>query len=485
MATYDLSVFKKGESTKRDGKKPVLASSQATELGKRKITVPKKKGSGTRQITIDQWQKEQLQKYLPKESTRDPAVIARYQKLYDQALKSKNPKLIELRRQALKRIKSGRPLKKGEPEVFTGSSIEDVRSRLEKKLAKLKKKRGYRAGNKEVMDLRKSLRGLDKRYKSAVESGLDAATEAEIMGDEKSPWEELWGYSDAAHRKHLLGDPFVTKPRPERKVDQAKVKKAPPQSGTVIGSYPAATSIVGRTISRPEPKVVKRKVDRKKPVVVPSSQAVSREEGAGARYIREQKEAKAEAKARKAGEEGHFKRLLKERDAARVSTSAPARVSAPAIDTPMSKDDSLSGLEQFWKDVKDLPKYLGTDLLPESHREDVVKGFKKFGKDITDLPSNLAKDFLPEQIKGSKKEGYMQDLEDMGPGKRKYKWGDLEFTLDTTEKEMTKGRPKESYKKGGRIKKSVKKTKARKPPAKTKSRKRAALRGHRAELRGG
>ena len=38
-----------------------------------------------------------------------------------------------------------------------------------------------------------------------------------------------------------------------------------------------------------------------------------------------------------------------------------------------------------------------------------------------------------------------------------------------------------NYKKGGRIKKSVKKIKARK----AKPRKRAALRGHRAELRGG
>ena len=121
-----------------------------------------------------------------------------------------------------------------------------------------------------------------------------------------------------------------------------------------------------------------------------------------------------------------------------------------------------------------------TPEVPESR-----SGLAQFWKDIKDLPSNLAKDFLPKQIKGSKEEGYTQEREDMGPGKRKYKWGDLEFTLDTTEKEMTKGRPKESYKKGGRIKKSVKKTKARKPPAKTKSRKRAALRGHRAELRGG
>ena len=105
--------------------------------------------------------------------------------------------------------------------------------------------------------------------------------------------------------------------------------------------------------------------------------------------------------------------------------------------------ESRSGLAQFWKDIKDIPKYFGTDL-------------------------------LPEQIKGSEKEGYMQDRKDMGPGLRKYKWdapffGEVEFDLDSRDL------PK---KKGGRIKKGVKKTK-------TKARKRAALRGHRAELRGG
>ena len=98
-------------------------------------------------------------------------------------------------------------------------------------------------------------------------------------------------------------------------------------------------------------------------------------------------------------------------------------------------------MEQFWEDVKKLPKYLGTDL-------------------------------LPERVSGT---------EGMGPGKRKYKWdapfvGEVEFELDTTEKAMTEGR-----KKGGRIKKGVKKTKTRKP----KVRRRAALRGHRAERRGG
>lgn len=424
MGTYSLSSFNKGKSTK-DGKKTDSTSSQKTELGKRKITVPKKKGSGTRSITIDQWQTEQLKKYLPKTSTRHPAVVARYQRLYDQALESKNPELIELRRKGLQRIKSGRPPKKGEPEVFTGRSVEDVRSRLEKKLEKLKKKRGYRAGNKEVMALRNSLKGLDKRYKSAVESGFDAASEADIY--EKSPWEELWGYSDAAHQKHLIEEPSVTKPRPKPKtVRRKKVEKASPQSGTIVGSYPAV----------------------KKPVVVPP-RTVEEKEGPATRYIREKREAKDEAKARKAGEEAHFKRLREQRDAKKT-----ARVSAPALDTPISKDASLSGLEQFWKDIKD-------------------------------LPSNLAEDFLPKQIRGLKEEDYIQDLEDMGPGKRKYKWGDLEFTLDTTEKEMMKGRPKESYKKGGRIKKSVKKTKARKTPAKVKSRKRIALRGHRAELRGG
>ena len=105
------------------------------------------------------------------------------------------------------------------------------------------------------------------------------------------------------------------------------------------------------------------------------------------------------------------------------------------------KAAELSGLEQFWKDVKDLPKYFGTDL-------------------------------LPEQVSGPK---------DMRPGKRGYKWeapfvGEVEFELDTTEKAMTADR-----KKGGRIKKGVKKTKTRKP----KVRRRAALRGHRAERRGG
>ena len=105
------------------------------------------------------------------------------------------------------------------------------------------------------------------------------------------------------------------------------------------------------------------------------------------------------------------------------------------------KAKELSGLEQFWEDVKKLPKYLGTDL-------------------------------LPERVSGT---------EGMGPGKRKYKWdapfvGEVEFELDTTEKAMTEGR-----KKGGRIKKGVKKTKTRKP----KVRRRAALRGHRAERRGG
>ena len=101
------------------------------------------------------------------------------------------------------------------------------------------------------------------------------------------------------------------------------------------------------------------------------------------------------------------------------------------------KAKELSGLEQFWEDVKKLPKYLGTDL-------------------------------LPEQVSGPK---------DMRPGKRGYKWeapfvGEVEFELDTTTADR---------KKGGRIKKGVKKTKTRKP----KVRRRAALRGHRAERRGG
>jgi len=161
-----------------------------------------------------------------------------------------------------------------------------------------------------------------------------------------------------------------------------------------------------------------------------------RKEGAGARYIREQREAKDKAKDRRAGEIEHFKQLKKERVNKKADITTTSKQEVP-------KD--RSGLAQFWKD-------------------------------ITDLPSNLAKDFLPKQIKGSKEEDYTQDLEDMGPGKRKYKWGDMEFTLDTTREEMTKGRPTESHKKGGRIKKGAKKTKARK---------RAALRGHRAELRGG
>jgi len=50
--------------------------------------------------------------------------------------------------------------------------------------------------------------------------------------------------------------------------------------------------------------------------------------------------------------------------------------------------------------------------------------------------------------------------------------------VDTSDKAMDTSYPGDEYKKGGRIKKSVKKTK-------TKARRRAALRGHRAELRGG
>ena len=101
------------------------------------------------------------------------------------------------------------------------------------------------------------------------------------------------------------------------------------------------------------------------------------------------------------------------------------------------KAKELSGLEQFWEDVKKLPKYLGTDL-------------------------------LPEQVSGTP---------GMGPGKRGYKWeapffGEVEFELDSSDLPM-KG--------GGRLKKGAKKTKTRKP----KVRRRAALRGHRAERRGG
>ena len=101
------------------------------------------------------------------------------------------------------------------------------------------------------------------------------------------------------------------------------------------------------------------------------------------------------------------------------------------------KAKELSGIEQFWEDVKKLPKYLGTDL-------------------------------LPEQVSGTP---------GMGPGKRGYKWeapffGEVEFELDSSDLPM-KG--------GGRLKKGAKKTKTRKP----KVRRRAALRGHRAERRGG
>ena len=72
--------------------------------------------------------------------------------------------------------------------------------------------------------------------------------------------------------------------------------------------------------------------------------------------------------------------------------------------------------------------------------------------------------------------------EDRSPGKRTYKtlFGDLEVdsSVDTSY-------PGEEYKKGGRLKKSVKKAKAKPRKAKAKTRKRAALRGYGAELRGG
>jgi colicin import membrane protein len=142
---------------------------------------------------------------------------------------------------------------------------------------------------------------------------------------------------------------------------------------------------------------------------------------------------KAKRKAAAAREAAAKRKAAAAREAAAEAKNGPKKKTKKAAE--------LSGLEQFWKDVKDLPKYLGTDL-------------------------------LPEQVSGT---------EGMGPGKRKYKWdapfvGEVEFELDTTEKAMTEGR-----KKGGRIKKGVKKTKTRKP----KVRRRAALRGHRAERRGG
>jgi len=82
---------------------------------------------------------------------------------------------------------------------------------------------------------------------------------------------------------------------------------------------------------------------------------------------------------------------------------------------------------------------------------------------VKDLPKYFGTDLLPERVSGTP---------GMGPGKRKYKWdapfaGEVEFELDSSDLPM-KG--------GGRLKKGSKKTKARK---------RAALRGHRAELRGG
>ena len=63
--------------------------------------------------------------------------------------------------------------------------------------------------------------------------------------------------------------------------------------------------------------------------------------------------------------------------------------------------------------------------------------------------------------------------------------GGGQIKIDSSDEAMNTSYPGEEYKKGGRLKKSVKKAKAKPRKAKAKTRKRAALRGHGAELRGG
>jgi hypothetical protein len=110
----------------------------------------------------------------------------------------------------------------------------------------------------------------------------------------------------------------------------------------------------------------------------------------------------------------------------------------------------------------------------KDRRAGETKHFKKLQKDKVRRAKGE-----PKEVQGPSE--YVDDPDYMGPGLRKYKldlpfFGGVEFDLDT--RDFAKPSVTSEYKAGGQVKKGVKKTKA-------KARKRAALRGHRAELRGG
>ena len=216
------------------------------------------------------------------------------------------------------------------------------------------------------------------------------------------------------------GAAVEAQPKPLKPTKLAKNGKSKADKDIYVRAAEAGPDVPEKAKTKKRVKVVPR--PKRKPVKA----IAAKRKAAAAKVAAKAAEAKAAAKRKEAAKAAAAKAAAK---------AAAAKRKAAAKNGPKKKTKKaaeLSGLEQFWKDVKDLPKYFGTDLLPER---------------VSGTPG-------------------------MGPGKRKYKWeapfaGEVEFELDSSDLPM-KG--------GGRLKKGSKKTKARK---------RAALRGGRAELRGG
>ena len=329
----------------------------------------------------------------------------------------------------------------------------------------------------------KDQKALDSA-RSAIEAKIRVQKDASNRGDTKVA-KNLQSQINKAisrfnknivkYRKTAAQVPVVPLPRLD----------SPRTNGKGTAKKPLDTSEIGEPIVAPNLKVIKKKSAKVTKEKSPQEFVKSILKGLERPPI-EKKKVDTPASQKQKAKEATFRKNLKDRELAdRERREAAKRSSdrsekfAQKIKERKPKDSGESAVSEYMRVSKERraeekskeDKKAVTPEVPESR-----SGLAQFWKDIKDLPSNLAKDFLPKQIKGSKEEGYTQEREDMGPGKRKYKWGDMEFTLDTTREEMTKGRPTESHKKGGRIKKGAKKTKARK---------RAALRGHRAELRGG
>jgi hypothetical protein len=235
------------------------------------------------------------------------------------------------------------------------------------------------------------------------------------------------------------------------------------RTGTAAVAIPAAavgTALALKEDKKPEKKTVTPPSPRRKPTgseVYFERARRDREDAAKARRAGEatakaRRAGEATAKARRAGEIGLFEQIKKKKD--RKITKATAKGKLVNV----GADPDVSGLYEHWE---------YPDLMSSSVRKK-MKGL---------LPWNW------KQISGPRDPSGAFDKKAFA--KKGYETG-IPFL-----KNISVEPPDEDdefvgmNKKGGQIKKSIKKAKAKPRKAKAKTRKRAALRGHRAELRGG